>query len=81
MVDNVITGVTVTQVIDTTFLTVSNLDCCSEYVYTVAATTIDYGFSSPPNVFRTMPDLSSMKHTDDKIYNGIILIATFSTEV
>jgi hypothetical protein len=48
-----------------TRITVNNLDCCSDYTFSVTAATIDFGDQSPARPFRTLPDLSGRKKDYD----------------
>lgn len=47
---------------DVTSITVNELDCCSDYTFSVAAATIDFGTQSPAISFRTYPDLTGENH-------------------
>lgn len=62
-VDRDVTEIINTDTINAT--TATGLDCCAEYSFTVAATTIDVGSESEPRTFRTMPDLTGKERERD----------------
>ncbi len=55
---NRVTGMMNTFNSDLPSATLTDLDCCTDYSYTVTATTIDFGTVSQVRNFRTQPDLS-----------------------
>ena len=55
---NVATQMEVDLSSSVTSITVDELDCCSDYTFSVTAATIDFGTQSPATSFRTYPDLS-----------------------
>ena len=47
---------------DVMSMTVENMECCSDFSFSVTASTIDFGTESPRYTFRTLPpDPTGMK--------------------
>ena len=44
---------------DTTSITVTILNCCTNYTYSISASTVMYGPASVNGMLQTLPDLSS----------------------
>ncbi len=61
------TGVDIIRSSDETSLTINELDCCTDYSFSVTASTIDFGTQSEAFSYRTMPDLSGLNRNNTTV--------------